>query len=181
MLDKKRPLWYNFDNDIYGRCRMKADKKKVLAERSVKYIFILGFFSSLFVMLAVFSIIQFADEGDYLTLILTILSVVLSASWISLILITLLRPRVMIEHDNYGIYLNYATKTVYLRYKDITQALAENERGRGIEYNFGHLTVWAGGERYKIGAIKDVKSVAEFINKKIAWKYSTKRSYRKKY
>ena len=156
-----------------------SGQKKTLAIRSGKYILLYSILLTVASMLTAFFFVKFSEEKEALGLILGILFTLADMALLFTILKTSLSPKVMIEEDNFGIYLNYRKKTVYLPYKDIYYARAENVRARGIEYSFGHLSIIA-GEEYKIGAIKDVKAVEDFINKKVSWKYSTKRSYRKK-
>ena len=153
--------------------------KKALATRSGKYILLYSILLAVTSLLTAIFFVKFFEENDALGLILGILFTLADMALLLTVIKTSLSPKVMIEEDNFGIYLNYRKKTVYLPYKDIYYARAENVRARGIEYSFGHLSIIA-GEEYKIGAIKDVKAVEDFINKKVSWKYSTKRSYRKK-
>ena len=160
---------------------MKADKKKVLAEKSIKYMLVIGIVLTIFLTFTVLFFTKFIGDRDVTLLAFGIIFSGLDTICLAIIIKCALRPKNMIEYDNYGIYLNYIKITVYLRYKDISHARAENTRGKGIEYKFGDLCIWANDEIYKIGAIKDAKEAADFINKKIAWKYSTKKSYRKKY
>lgn len=158
-----------------------SNEKKTLAVKSNKYILLYSILLAITSLLTIFSFVKFFEDKETPELlILGIVFLLLDTVILFVVLKTAINPKVMIEYDNFGIYLNYFKKTVYLKYKDIYRAFAENERARGIEYNFGHLAIWVGDERYKIGAIKDVKSAENFINKKIAWKYSTKKSYRKK-
>ena len=154
--------------------------KKTLATRSDKYILLYSMLLAAASLLTAVFFVKFSEEKDTLGLILVIIFALADVALLFTIFKTSLSPRVMIEHDDFGIYLNYRKKTIYLPYKDIYYARAENTRARGVEYSFGHLCIIA-GEEYKIGAIKDAKAAADFINKKIAWKYSTKKSYRKKY
>ena len=158
-----------------------TSSKKTLATRSDKYILLYSILLAVASFLTAVFFVKFSEEKDTLGLILGIIFALADVALLFTILRTALSPRVMIEHNTFGIYLNYRKKTVYLPYKDIYYVRAENTRGRGIEYSFGHLTIVTTDEEYKIGAIKDAKEAADFINKKIAWKYSTKRSYRKKY
>lgn len=153
--------------------------KKALATRSGKYILLYSILLAVTSLLTAIFFVKFFEENDALGLILGILFTLADMALLLTVIKTSLSPKVMIEEDNFGIYLNYRKKTVYLPYKDIYYARAENTRARGIEYSFGHLSIIA-GEEYRIGAIEDVKAVENFINKKVAWKYSTKRSYRKK-
>lgn len=157
-----------------------TSSKKTLATRSDKYILLYSILLAVASLLTAVFFVKFSEEKDTLGLILGIIFALADVALLFTIFKTSLSPRVMIEHDDFGIYLNYRKKTVCLPYKDIYYARAENTRGRGIEYSFGHLTIVTTGEEYKIGAIKDVKRAEDFINKKVSWKYSTKRSYRKK-
>ena len=156
-----------------------SDSKKTLATRSGKYILLYSILLAVSSLLSAVFFVKFSEEKDTLGLILGIIFALADVALLFTIFKTSLSPRVMIEHDTFGIYLNYRKKTVYLPYKDIYYARAENTRGRGIEYSFGHLTIVTTGEEYKIGAIKDIKCAEDFINKKVSWKYSTKKSYRK--
>ena len=153
--------------------------KKALATRSGKYILLYSILLAVTSLLTAMFFVKFFEENDALGLILGILFTLADMALLLTVIKTSLSPKVMIEEDNFGIYLNYRKKTVYLPYKDIYYARAENARARGIEYSFGYLSIIA-GEEYRIGAIENVKAVEDFINKKVAWKYSTKRSYRKK-
>ena len=156
-----------------------TSSKKTLATRSDKYILLYSILLAVASLLTAVFFVKFSEEKDTLGLILGIIFALADVALLFTIFKTSLSPRIMIEHDDFGIYLNYRKKTVYLPYKDIYYARAENTRGRGIEYSFGHLSIIADKE-YKIGAIKDVKRAEDFINKKVSWKYSTKRSYRKR-
>ena len=158
-----------------------SEGKKVLAVKSGKYILLYSILLAAASLLTAAFFAKFFEEKDALGMILVVIFTLADIALLYTVLKTALSPRVMIEHDTFGIYLNYRKKTVYLPYKDIYYVRAENTRGRGIEYSFGHLTIVTTGEEYKIGAINDAKAAADFINKKIAWKYSTKKSYRKKY
>lgn len=156
-----------------------SDSKKTLATRSGKYILLYSILLAVSSLLTTVFFVKFSEEKDTLGLILGIIFALADLALLFTIFKTSLSPRVMIEHDTFGIYLNYRKKTVYLPYKDIYYARAENTRARGVEYSFRHLSIIADKE-YKIGAIKDVKRAEDFINKKVSWKYSTKRSYRKR-
>ena len=156
-----------------------TSSKKTLATRSDKYILLYSILLAVASLLTAVFFVKFSEEKDTLGLILGIIFALADVALLFTILRTALSPRIIIEHDNFGIYLNYRKRTVYLPYKDIYYVRAENTRGRGIEYSFGHLSIIA-DEEYKIGAIKDVKRAEDFINKKVSWKYSTKRSYRKR-
>ncbi len=153
--------------------------KKRLAEKSTEFIFVEAITSVVAITVATLMFFVFFANGENFALVFAILSTIFAIIFTFLTFDTALKPKVVIEHDSYGVYLNYTTKTVYLRYKDISHALSDRMHGRGVTYNFGHLYVWAGDKRYKIRGLKNVEAVADFINKKIAWKYSTKKSYRK--
>lgn len=154
-------------------------KKKPLAEKSTKFVVLEAIASVIAITVATLMFFVFFTKGEKIGLVFAILSTIVAIIAIFLTFDTALKPKVVIEHDSYGVYLNYTTKTVYLRYKDISHALSDRMHGRGVTYNFGHLYVWASDKRYKIRGLKNVEAVAGFINKKIAWKYSTKKSYRK--
>lgn len=76
-------------------------------------------------------------------------------------------PKVIIESDTFGIYLNYSKKKkVYILYKDIISVSNDHLRGRVITYKSGFITIYTKNKDYKIGIIKDVDKVYKSIEKK---------------
>lgn len=154
-------------------------EKKQLAEKSTKFVILEAIALVAAIAMAALMFFVFFAKGEKFGLILAILSTIVGILAVFLTFDAALKPKVIIEHDIYGVYLNYTTKTVYLRYKDINHALSDRMHGRGMTYDFGSLYIWTDNKRYKIRGVKNVEEVSDFINKKIEWKYSTKKSYRK--
>ncbi len=154
-------------------------EKKQLAEKSTQFVVLEAIASVAAITMAALMFFVFFAKDEKFGLILGILSTIVAILAVFLTIDAALKPKVVIEHDSYGVYLNYTAKTVYLRYKDISYVLSDRMHGRGMTYDFGSLYIWTDDKRYKIRGVKNVEAVADFINKKISWKYSTKKSYRK--
>ena len=148
--------------------------KKPLAEKSIKFIVSEAMGIIVCVSLAVLTFFAFFNTGEILGLICGILFSVIAIVAIFLVFSTALKPKVVIEQDNYGIYLNYIKKSIYLRYRDIDSVFAWRAKGRNIRYSFGTLYIKTKDKKYHIGIVKDVEKVKKIIEQKIAWKYSTK-------
>lgn len=151
---------------------MNKNKRIPLAQKSNKFIFLesLGFFPSLIaVVLCIIGYIKTSEiEFILVNIILLFCLIFIGCTMIK----TLKLPKIVIEYDNSGIYLNYSKKkTIYILIRDIERVTYNIPHARLVTYSFGTLIVETKTKKYRIGIIKDVEKVRKYIYSRIAYKY----------
>lgn len=87
-------------------------------------------------------------------------------------------PKVVIEYDESGVYLNYRkNKTIYLLFKDIESVeerkyLIHRKFRSSYFTSYGFIIIQTKDKKYKIGCIRYVNVSKKFIYKRIEWKYT---------
>ena len=147
----------------------KMNDKKALGFKSYKFIILelIAFILSVLMLLLFFQTYYTESKTEFTIILLGIIAFGLLIYVSYLLLKAIIRPKVIIEYDRKGIYLNYRkNKTVYLLYKNISNVYAEEISAKAHTYKFGFLHIHTFDEKYKIGIINDVKEVEEFIESK---------------
>ena len=104
-------------------------------------------------------------------LVIALFSLCFCVTVYSLVRAVFVRPKNMVEVDDNGVYLHYSKRTtVYLSFKSIESVYAKRDSARGIKYSFGSLHLKTKDRRYKIGVLKNVSEVEEYIRSKITYK-----------
>ena len=146
--------------------------KQNLGLKSYKFLCLYFTCSILFLIFFIFSISSIIKEFNKLLLIIVFIFGGFFLTFFICFIIQLIRPKVIIEYDEVGIYLNYTRKKiVYIMFKDIESVIAVNAQGRGIQYKFGHLVIYTKNKKYRIGIISEVKDSEKYIHKRILYKY----------
>lgn len=146
--------------------------KTPLGEKSVKFIVLesLVFFPSL--IAALLCIIGYIKTAEIEFILLSILLMLILIFLGFILFATLVKPKIIIEYDNSGIYLNYSKKkTIYILIRDIESVISNIPQARLFTYSFGTLTIETKTKKYRIGIIKDVENVRRYIYSRIAYKY----------
>ena len=146
-------------------------EKIVLATRSNKYIFLMILGILLFAFMATLMVYLYIDTKEDAVIIFMILFSGFLFFFGYEMIITLIKPKNVIERDKYGIYLNYSKKkTIYILVRDINNVRGEEIQSRYKNFSFGKLTIWTKNKKYKIGVVNEVKRVASYIDSRIAYK-----------
>lgn len=146
-------------------------EKIVLATRSNKYIFLMILGILLFAFMATLMVYLYIDTKEDAVIIFIILCSGFLFFFGYEMIITLIKPKNVVERDKYGIYLNYSKKkTIYILVRDINNVRGEEIQSRYKNFSFGKLTIWTKNKKYKIGVVNEVKRVASYIDSRIAYK-----------
>ena len=147
------------------------EEKIVLATRANKYIFLMMYGIQIFTAIIMLMVYLYIDTKEDVAIIFIILFGGFFIFFSYEIMNTLIKPKNVIEHDEYGIYLNYSKKKIiYILVKDIDDVLAEKVKSRYKTYSFGKLTIWTKNKKYKIGVINEVEKAESYIKSRIAYK-----------
>lgn len=153
-------------------------EKEVIGIKSKKYInvSIISFICMLLLLLLSLGI--FIDtENNFLLFVFILFLIPFIFIFISLIK-SILNKKVLVEKDNYGIYLNYINETIYIKNKDIEHVYSHKIWKRYGWYPFGHLYIKTKGKKYKIGVIDEVEEVVEEIKKVYEYKFKVISNYK---
>ncbi len=143
----------------------------VLATRSNKYIFLMILGILLFTLIVALMVYLYIDTKEDAAIIFIILFSGFLIFFSYEMIFTFIKPKNVIERDEYGIYLNYSKKkTIYILVRDINNVRGEEIQSRYKNFPFGKLTIWTKNKKYKIGVINEVKKVASYIDSRIAYK-----------
>ncbi len=146
-------------------------ERMVLATRANKYIFIMMHGILLFACIIALMVYLYIDTKEAAAIIFIILFGSFFVFFAYETINTLIKPKNVIERDEYGIYLNYSKKkTIYILIRDIDSVLAEKNSSRYKTYPFGKLTIWTKNKKYKIGVINEVERVESYINSRNSYK-----------
>ena len=147
------------------------EEKIVLATRANKYIFLMMYGILMFTIIIMLMVYLYIDTKEDVAIIFIILFGGFFIFFSYEIINTLIKPKNVIERDEYGIYLNYSKKkTIYILVRDIEGVLAEKVNTRYKTYSFGKLTIWTKNKKYKIGVINEVEKAESYIKSRIAYK-----------
>ena len=147
--------------------------KTKLAEKSINFV-IAEFFgatiSFAFGFFALFLITNTTNNKTILVL-LCFASFAIAIFALYLALKTALKPKIMIEYDISGIYLNLKkNRTEYIRYIDIENIYTTIPRGL-MFYSFGTVHITAKQGHFKIGIVKEIEKVEKFLVEKVSQFY----------
>lgn len=146
--------------------------KQNLGFKSYKFLCLYFTSSIFFLLFFILSISSIVKEFDKLLLIALFISGGFFFAFFICCFIQLIRPKVIIEYDEVGIYLNYTRKkSIYIMFRDIESVMGVKAQSRGIQYKFGHLVIYTKNKKYRIGIICDVKDSEKYIHKRILYKY----------
>jgi hypothetical protein len=149
---------------------MKTNNK-IIAVKSIKFVIIelIGLIISMAITILFINV--YINNIEPPILLLAIFSGIITLWIFYLIFNTLLKPKIVIDEENFGINIYFLfNKKVYLKYKDIIYVTSIKCRGRGMKYRFGELYIHTRKCMYKVKVIKDVKKVEEYLNSKINFK-----------
>lgn len=153
-----------------------GSNKNVLAKKSNKRIiqmWVCFFLGLLLLPLVIMVMLFFKDDSDktefYKWALLLAFLIVLLILILYEIRKLAVRPQIVIEYDENGIYLNYSiNKIIYIAYGDIEDVRAHRRWGRHfVRYSFGSITIITKNSEYSIGVIEEVENVKSFILGKV--------------
>jgi hypothetical protein len=84
-----------------------------------------------------------------------------------MLIMSFLKPKVMIVSDQECLYLNYRRKKIKILLKDIIQATPQRLRARGFYYSFGFIKVYTKKQMHKIGYVASCEDVALDIMREV--------------
>ena len=120
----------------------KMNDKKALGFKSYKFIILeaIAFILSVLMLLFFFQAYYTKSKTEFSVILLGIISFGLIIYVSYILLKAMIRPKVIIEYDRKGVYLNYRkNKTIYLLYKNISNVSAEEISAKHRTYKFGFL------------------------------------------
>lgn len=149
--------------------------KTKLAEKSIKFavIELIAFFISIGFAGVMLFLYDKVTDHHILVIALIILLLTCATGALYLSLNTWPKPKVVIEYNNTGIFIHLIKeKNTFVPYCDIKNVFGNQScGGHGHIYPFGTLIITTRNNRYKIGIIKDVLKVEEFLKQKI-WQFN---------
>ena len=152
--------------------------KEVIGIKSKKYINLSIVSVILMILLLMISLAVYIDsENIFLMFVFILLLIPFIFILISFIK-SILNKKVLVEKDNYGIYLNYIKRTIYIKNKDIENVYSYKVRYRYGWYPFGHLYIVTKDKKYKIGVIDEVEEVEKEIEKTFEYKFKIISNYK---
>ena len=152
--------------------------KEVIGIKSKKYINLSIISVILMILLLLLSLAVYLDsENIFLMFVFILLLIPFIFIFISLIK-SILNKKVLVEKDNYGIYLNYIKETVYIKNKDIENVYSYKVRYKYGCYPFGHLYIVTKDKKYKIGVIDEVEEVVKELKKVYEYKFKIISNYK---
>ena len=152
--------------------------KEVIGIKSKKYINLSIVSVILMILLLMISLAVYIDsENIFLMFVFILLLIPFIFILISFIK-SILNKKVLVEKDNYGIYLNYIKETVYIKNKDIEIVYSYKVRYRYGWYPFGYLYIVTKDKKYKIGVIDEVEEVEKEIEKTFEYKFKIISNYK---
>ena len=152
--------------------------KEVVGIKSKKYINVSIISVILMILLLLLSLAVYIDsENIFLMFVFILLLIPFIFIFISLIK-SILNKKVLVEKDNYGIYLNYIKETVYIKNKDIEHIYGHNIIKKYGWYPFGHLYIVTKDKKYKIGVIDEVEEVEKELKKVYEYKFKIISNYK---
>lgn len=152
--------------------------KEVIGIKSKKYINVSIVSVILMILLLMISLAVYIDsENIFLMFVFILLLIPFIFIFISLIK-SILNKKVLVEKDNYGIYLNYIKRTIYIKNKDIEHVYSYKVRYKYGWYPFGYLYIVTKDKKYKIGVIDEVEEVEKEIEKTFEYKFKIISNYK---
>ena len=152
--------------------------KEVIGIKSKKYINLSIVSVILMILLLMISLAVYIDsENIFLMFVFILLLIPFIFILISFIK-SILNKKVLVEKDNYGIYLNYIKRTIYIKNKDIENVYSYKVRYRYGWYPFGHLYIVTKDKKYKIGVIDEVEEVVKELKKVYEYKFKIISNYK---
>jgi len=146
-------------------------EKQALGYKSNKMLFL---FLLLFIIdfaLVIFILYEYFKDKELLILICDILFAVILIPFGYNVFKTILKPFVIIEYDDKGLYINYSKKDVlFIQFKDIFEVDKINLKAKYKEYKSGFIIIKTKEKKYKIGILQNVNEVYKFISKRISWR-----------
>ena len=75
---------------------------------------------------------------------------------------TLKKPKVIIEYNDYGIYLNHL-KGLFIPYESIIKCKVRHARSKHHVHHYGDIIIETENETYKVGVIDEVDEVLQTL------------------
>ncbi len=139
----------------------KSDTKQTLAVKSKKnkiYWFI-GALIGLLLVIFYFSMMQEERLGYK---IYFAISLIIFLICVIQIFLYFRIPKIMIEQNDYGIFLNYPNK-VFIKYEDIIDVSIYQTRYKSMLFSFGSIKIITKDKKYSVNGVEDVEKIQKEI------------------